>query len=147
MNELLKLHPDSAYLEKAIILVQKTLLNLQYELRYAIPPAKPIKYMAYYRWSDSVVNFVELIYALIDNKSIEYGNVKINEFASYLGSILGVDIKDANDTYTASIKRRKTDSRTHFLDRLTYVLNKKMDIEDKLDPPTPPENYDRTLFD
>ncbi len=91
-------------------------------------------------------NFVELVYSLIENRSIEYGNVKVNEFASYLGAIFGIDVKDASDTYTSTIKKRKSDSRTTFLDRLGYVFNRKMDIEDGIDvQEPPPDGVNRNL--
>lgn len=147
LNELLKRHPNEVYIVKAIMLVHKTLLNLQHELIHAIPPAKPIRYMVHYRWTDNVVDLVELVYALVESRSIEYGNVDIKQFAIYLGEILGVDTQNCHDAYTSTIKRRKSDSRTHFLDKLAYVLNKKINLEDGLDAPKRPDNIPQTLFD
>lgn len=130
---------------KAILLLQQTLLNLQLELKYPIS-LNERKIRVLYRWTESTADFVELIYSLVELRGIEYGNVDIKKFATYLAELLGVDLKDSKDVYMG-IKRRKNDSRTYFLDRLAYTLNKKMNLEDGLEPPKRPKNMIPTLFD
>ena len=130
---------------KAILLLQQTLLNLQLELKYSIS-LNERKIRVLYRWTESTADFVELIYSLVELRGIEYGNVDIKKFATYLAELLGVDLKDSKDVYMG-IKRRKNDSRTYFLDRLAYTLNKKMNLEDGLEPPKRPKNMIPTLFD
>ena len=137
--------PDNVYIDEAITMIQKTLLNLQLELKYPISLDKR-KLRVLYRWTESTADFVELIYSLVELRGIEYGNVDIKKFATYLGELLGVDVKDSQDTYMG-IKRRKSDSRTYFLDKLAYALNKKMNLEDSLEPPIFPPNTPKILFD
>ncbi len=134
------------YASKAKVLIHKVLNNLQLELQHPPILTRP-RLRVRYRWTESIVNLVELAYSLIELRSIEYGNVKVNEFATYLGAILGVEVKDASDCYTGTIKKRKTESRTYLLDKLSYALNKKMNIEDGCEPPEPPKNMERNLFD
>lgn len=145
LQHLLAESSDKIYIGKAIALVQKTLYNLQQELKCPISLDKR-KLKVRYRWTESTSDFVELIYSLVELRGIEYGNVNIKEFVAYLGELLGVDIKDSQDTYMG-IKRRKNDSRTYFLDKLAYTLNKKMNLEDGLESPTPSLNIPKTLFD
>lgn len=148
LSERVEASPNDRYIAKAAALVQRLLKNIRLEIRYTSDSdGRKRRIKSTFRWTESDVDFVELVYALVESGSIDYGSAHMKDVITDLGAFLGINIKDGKNSYSSSIKRRKTDSRTHFLDRLAYALNKKMDIEDKLDPPTPPENYDRTLFD
>lgn len=62
---------------------------------------------------------------------INNGESSINELTSYLGKLLGVEIKDilCYNTY-ANIKHRKNKSRTYFLDKMRERLNLRMQRND-----------------
>lgn len=83
-----------------------------------------------YRWTGTLVNLVELLYALDTNKCINNGKIEIEEFANYLGMVFHIDLKNCHNTYV-DMRKRKNDSRTYFLDELGEDLNKRMDEDDE----------------
>ncbi|MFI3294081.1 MAG: RteC domain-containing protein [Rikenellaceae bacterium] len=151
--EALHHQPDNRYLVKASRLVQKILGNIEFELKHQTLTIKDRQkkdrdISTTYKWTADDVHFVELVYGLIESKSIENetGKIKINEFAEHLGAFLGLELRDSHDSYS-SIKKRKKDNRAYFFNELAYALNKKMNHEDDLPPPSRPVEESRTLFD
>ena len=88
------------------------------------------KLLPQHRWTGKIVHLVELIYALDSCKCIDNGDIKIEDLASYLSMVFGIDIKNCFNTYV-DMKKRKGDSRTYFLDELAEKLNKRMDGDDE----------------
>lgn len=82
-----------------------------------------------YQWTGTVIELAELIYALDETKSINNGNVPINELAVYIGTLFGMDIRDCYGAYS-DMKKRKDDSRTYFIDEMQSKLNKRMELDD-----------------
>ncbi len=151
--EVIHHQPDNRYLVKASRLVQKILGNIEFELKHQNLTKNERRkkgnnnVSATYNWTADDAHFVELVYGLIESKSIENGNVKINEFADHLGAFFGIYIRDVHDAYSSTIKRRGSDDRTYFLRKMAYLLDLKMCREDDTPPPTPPAGYVKTLFD
>ncbi len=85
-----------------------------------------------FRWTGSLVELVEIIYALDEMHCINDGENAINELTRFFGNLFGVEIKD-NICYKAyaNMKRRKNDSRAYFLDKLRDRLNKRMQRDDE----------------
>ena len=85
-----------------------------------------------HRWTGAIVELVELIYALIEMKCIDDGETPLNELAAYFGRLFGLEIKDSH-CYNAysDMKRRKSESRTYFLDKLRERLNLRMQRDDE----------------
>jgi rteC protein len=77
------------------------------------------------RWTGKIVDLVELLYALDTCNCINNGEIGIEEFAEALSKIFGVEIKNCFSAYI-DMKRRKSDSRTYFLDELKEKLNRRM---------------------
>ncbi len=86
--------------------------------------------LAKYQWTDKISDLVELAYSLIEKKSINNGNVPLEEFVRNLGLFFGLKITNCSRTYI-NIKRRKTDSRTTFLNELGKCLNLRMQKDDE----------------
>lgn len=84
-----------------------------------------LKVKGSYQWTGTVVELVELIYALCEVKCINNGEVPITELATFFGTLLGVDLRECYGTY-ADIKHRKNANRTYFLDKMSKELNKRM---------------------
>ncbi len=152
--EALHHQPDNRYLVKASRLVQKILSNIEFEFKHQTltikdKQKKENQVSTTYKWTADDVHFVELVYGLIESKSVEKenGKAKINEFAEHLGEFLGIELRDSHDTYSSTIKRRNKDDRAYFLNRLVYILNKKMNHEDDMPPPALTAGHTRTLFD
>lgn len=93
-------------------------------------PSKP--HVCKRRWTGTVVEIVELIYALHEMKRIDDGEIAMNELAGFFGELFGIrlDARSLYDAYT-DIKRRKGDSRTYFLDKLRERLNLRMQRDDE----------------
>lgn len=94
-----------------------------------IPP-ELLKIKGSYKWTGSAIELVEMVYTLDEMKSINSGEAPIHELAAFVGTLLGVDIRDCYSTYT-DMKRRKNESRTYFLDKMQEQLNKRMDRDDE----------------
>ena len=84
-----------------------------------------------FRWTGSLVELVEIIYALDETGCINDGQNDIKDLAAFFGSLFGMEIKVRNcyDAYL-DMKRRKNESRTYFLDKLRERLNLRMQRDD-----------------
>ena len=101
---------------------------LQY-MAEGIPP-ELLKIKGTYKWTGSAIELVEMVYGLDEMKCINNGETPIHELAAFVGTLLGVDIRDCYSAYT-DMKRRKNASRTYFLDKMQERLNKRMDKDDE----------------
>ena len=85
-----------------------------------------------FRWTGNLVELVEIIYALDELRCINNGEVSINELFTFFGRLFGMDMKESHcyNAYT-DMKRRKSDSRTYFLDKMRERLNLRMQRDDE----------------
>lgn len=111
----------------AFLSVRRTCLQ---NLAEGVPPPELLKIKGSYKWTGSAIELVEMVYALDEMKSINNGEAPIHELAAFVGTLLGVDIRDCYSAYT-DMKRRKNESRTYFLDKMQERLNKRMDRDDE----------------
>lgn len=84
------------------------------------------------QWTGNAIDLVEIIYGINEMGCINGGETTLKELAPILYSFFGVESKDCYRFYT-DIKRRKSDSRTYFLDRMQAKLNEKMRRDDELE--------------
>ena len=120
----------AAYLKKALALVRRVLENLQAQ----VPPLSAISLdnsPSPFRWTGSLIELIEVIYALDEMGCINDGQNDIKELTAFFGSQLGLEIKDSHcyNAYT-DMKRRKSESRTYFLDKMRERLNLRMQRDD-----------------
>lgn len=132
LHDTLSGRKDSAasYLKKALALVRRMLENLQAQ----VPPLSAISLdnsPSPFRWTGSLVELIEVIYALDEMGCINDGQNDIKELTAFFGSQLGLEIKDSHcyNAYT-DMKRRKSESRTYFLDKMRERLNLWMQRDD-----------------
>ena len=85
-----------------------------------------------FQWTGTLVELVELVYGLQETGCINDGETAISELTVYFGRLLGMEIKDSH-CYNAysDMKRRKSESRTYFLDKLRERLNLRMQRDDE----------------
>ncbi len=85
-----------------------------------------------FRWTGSLVELVEIIYAFDELHCINDGETPINELFSFFGRLFGMEMKESHcyNAYT-DMKRRKNDSRTYFLDKMRERLNLRMQCDDE----------------
>ncbi len=80
-------------------------------------------------WTGNVTDLTELIYALQATGCINNSTVTIKELSAWLYSFFNVDAKDCYRFYV-DIRRRKTVSKTVFIERLRNALNEKLRKDD-----------------
>lgn len=123
--------PCFLYIRKALSFIRHLLKHMQTQVpplstsdNINQPPITP------YQWTGSTVELVELIYGLIEMRSIHNGETPIAELASFISSQFGIEIKDCYSAYV-DMKRRKNDSRTYYLDKMRERLNRRMQQDDE----------------
>lgn len=79
-------------------------------------------------WSGSKSDLVELAYGILETKRFNEGDIDIQEAVEHLSRMLSFPVTDCYDTFRAI--RRRTDSRTLFLDEMKARLNQRMDDMD-----------------
>lgn len=118
------------HIRKALSFVRRMLKYVQTQ----VPPLSTSKsdvQTTPFRWTGSLVELVEIIYALDEMNCINDGQNDIKELTAFFGSQLGLEIKDSHcyNAYT-DMKRRKSESRTYFLDKMRERLNLRMQRDD-----------------
>ena len=123
--------PCFLYTRKALSFIRHTLKHMQTQVpplsttdNKNQPPVIP------YQWTGSTVELVELIYGLIEMRSIHNGETSITDLTSFISSQFGIEIKDCYSAYV-DMKRRKNDSRTYYLDKMRERLNRRMLLDDE----------------
>lgn len=123
--------PCFLYTRKALSFIRHTLKHMQTQVSALSttdnknqPPVIP------YQWTGSTVELVELIYGLIEMRSIHNGETSITDLTSFISSQFGIEIKDCYSAYV-DMKRRKNDSRTYYLDKMRERLNLRMQLDDE----------------
>lgn len=96
-------------------------------MKNSIPDVSPAL-----KWTGNAIDLVEMIYGISEMGCVNDGKISLKDLAPILYSFFGVESKDCYRFYT-DIKRRKSDSRTYFLDRMQEKLNERMRRDDELE--------------
>ncbi len=80
------------------------------------------------KWTLSNTAYVELIYALVSARALNNGQIDISELDKTLSKIFNHESGDIYKTFSEI--RRRTKSRTKFLDDLSFHLRNRMDRHD-----------------
>jgi hypothetical protein len=83
-----------------------------------------------YKWTGNAIELVELAYGLSQMQSINGGDVPIQELVAFVATSFGIEVKDCYSAYT-DMKRRKSGSRTYYLDKMRERLNGRMEQDDE----------------
>jgi hypothetical protein len=122
--------PCSIFIRKALLFIRHTLKYIQPQPLSTPNNSSPTSSTLSYRWTGSIVELVELIYGLTEMKSINNGETPISELAGFIGSQFDIEIKDCYSAYV-DMKRRKSNSRTYYLDKMRERLNRRMQLDDE----------------
>ncbi len=131
-EKLSPLHDDRAYhSRKALSFVRRILKHVSTQVPPLSTPQTDSQPTSSFRWTGSLVELVEIIYAFDEIGCINDGQNDIKDLAAFFGSLFGMEIKVRNcyDAYL-DMKRRKNESRTYFLDKLRERLNLRMQRDD-----------------
>ena len=120
------------YIRKALSFIRHMLKHMQTQVPPLSTADNPnlVLPTPNYKWTGSTVELVELIYGLIEMRSIHNGETPITELASFISSQFGIEIKDCYSAYV-DMKRRKNESRTYYLDKMRERLNRRMQQDDE----------------
>ena len=129
-------HVVTVYIRKALSFIRKMQKMVSASAITSVPPltstSETKATVPALQWTGNAVELVELIYALYATGCINGGKASLKELAPVLYSFFGVESKDCYRFYT-DIKRRKSDSRTYFLEKMQDKLNAKMRHDDELE--------------
>lgn len=132
LHEKLIPHGDdrARHARKAVSFIRRMLKHVQTQVPPLSTPKSDI-HTTPFRWTGNLVELIEIIYALDEMGCINDGETAINELTVYFGRLFGLEIKDSH-CYNAysDMKRRKSESRTYFLDKLRERLNLRMQRDD-----------------
>ena len=126
----------TVYIRKALSFIRKMQKIVSASAITSVPPltstSETKATVPALQWTGNAVELVELIYALYATGCINGGKASLKELAPVLYSFFGVESKDCYRFYT-DIKRRKSDRRTYFLEKMQDKLNAKMRHDDELE--------------
>lgn len=92
------------------------------------PPASPPTMC----WTGKASDLVELIYGIVETKSINNGETPLKEVAKYTYDMFGVKAKNCYQIYN-DMNLRKNDSRTYYLDSMSDLVNRRMEMDEELE--------------
>ena len=123
--------PHANRIRKALSFVRRMLKYVQTQVPPLSTTQKSDIQTPPFRWTGSLVELVEIIYALDEIGCINDGQNGIKDLVAFFGAQFGLEIKVRNcyDAYL-DMKRRKNESRTYFLDKLRERLNLRMQRDD-----------------
>ena len=85
------------------------------------------------KWTGSIVEWVELIYALYFVKRINNGNISLKNLFRQMGEMFGIEVKEYSN-YFVNIKNQTDENRTKFADLMRDALLEEMTESDKKPP-------------
>lgn len=116
------------YMSKAIQMIDCAINFVKAENESNSHYKKNKKYSKY-QWTADISNLVELAYALLEAECVNNGDAEIMAFVEFLGEMFNIKIGRCSDFYYKM--RTKSGSRTAFLQKLTKVLEARMDRDDE----------------
>jgi hypothetical protein len=103
---------------KAIALINRHIAFVEREILAGVP-IQPIISFKKLKWTGSIVNLVELVYALHANKC--HGDISLKDLFATYSAFFDVEIKNFSRTFI-DIKRRLEGHETIFIDELKNAL-------------------------
>lgn len=85
------------------------------------------------RWTGDSCNLIELVYGIFDCRQVNEGKVDLSDLMEVLGQCFQIDLSRYFRRFT-EIKRRKSISKTRFLDEMARVVNKRIEDGDAYVP-------------
>jgi hypothetical protein len=108
--------------------VEKQLLAEQNAL--SCPLCREEKELPSLKWTGSIVEWVELIYALYLVKRINSGKITLKNLFRQMGEMFGFEIKESAN-YFMNLKNRTDENRTKFTDLMRDALHERMTESDR----------------
>lgn len=85
------------------------------------------------KWTGDSTNLIELLYGLFETKQFNDGEVDISDLVDVFEQVFNTNLSNYFRRFT-TIKRRKSVSKTRFLDEMREAVNKRIDDADAYVP-------------
>jgi hypothetical protein len=123
------------YLRKAIDAVDRQMEFVRWQMQMeataqSCPFSRQSPKHGKLKWTGSVVEWVELMYALYTVKRINNGKITLKELFRQMGEIFDFDVKEFA-VYFMNIKHRTDGRRTKFMDLLKDAVLGRMEESDR----------------
>lgn len=115
------------YLEKALELID---LQIAWVEKQLLSKKDAILCPAKFKWTGSIVEWVELIYSLYFVKRINAGKISLAELFRQMGEVFEFEVKGFA-VYFMNIKNRSDKTRTKFIDLMKNILIERMIESDR----------------
>jgi hypothetical protein len=128
----------AVYLHKAVELINAQIAWVEKQLLVEqnaphCPLCQEEKKLSLLKWTGSIVEWVELIYALYLVKRINNGKISLKELFLQMGKIFDFKVKEFAN-YFMNIKNRTDDCRTKFMNLMKDALLERMTESDRKPP-------------
>lgn len=81
------------------------------------------------KWTGEAVNMVELVYGVYETGQVNGGKISLSELMDFFGQVFQVNIAGYFKRF-ADIKRRKSMSKTRYLDEMQQLVSKRIEDSD-----------------
>lgn len=81
------------------------------------------------KWTGEAVNMVELVYGVHETGQVNGGKISLSELMDFFGQVFQVNISGYFKRF-ADIKRRKSMSKTRYLDEMQQLVSKRIEDSD-----------------
>lgn len=81
------------------------------------------------KWTGEAVNMVELVYGIYETGQVNGGKISLSELMDFFGQVFQVNISGYFKRF-ADIKRRKSMSKTRYLDEMQQLVSKRIEDSD-----------------
>ncbi|KQS36832.1 hypothetical protein ASG14_07280 [Pedobacter sp. Leaf194] len=92
------------------------------------------------KWTGEAVNMVELVYGVYETGQVNGGKISLSELMEFFGQALPVNISGYFKRF-ADIKRRKSMSKTRYLDEMQQLVAKRIEDSDAWNPDDQKRKY------
>lgn len=92
------------------------------------------------KWTGEAVNMVELVYGIYETGQINEGRITLTELMDFFGQVFQVNISGYFKRF-ADIKRRKSMSKTRYLDEMQQLVAKRIEDSDAWIPEDQKSRY------
>jgi hypothetical protein len=92
------------------------------------------------KWTGEAVNMVELVYGVYETGQVNGGKISLTELMDFFGQVFQVNISGYFKRF-ADIKRRKSMSKTRYLDEMQRLVSKRIEDSDAWIPEDQKSRY------
>jgi hypothetical protein len=105
------------------------ILKQEFEMRKGVEGGMDKNAFKELKWTGEAVNMVELVYGVYETGQVNGGKISLSELMDFFGQVFQVNISGYFKRF-ADIKRRKSMSKTRYLDEMQQLVSKRIEDSD-----------------